>query len=53
MRVRCQDMPQKYGGASADTVPLFLSDLTAMMMGPVANHPSVVQWTLFNEGDCW
>jgi len=29
-----QDMPQKYGGASAETVPYFVADLTAMMTGP-------------------
>ena len=29
--VPLQDMPQKYGGASAATVPLFKEDLTALM----------------------
>lgn len=48
-----QDVQQKYGGASAETVPLLLDDLWALMTGPVASHPCVVQWTLFNEGDCW
>lgn len=47
-----QDMPQKYGGANADTVPLFVKDLTAMIEGR-GNHPSIVQWDTFNEGDCW
>jgi len=47
-----QDMPQKYGGATADTVPLFVQDLTAMIEGR-GNHPSILQWDTFNEGDCW
>jgi hypothetical protein len=46
-----QDMPQKYGGATADTLPLFVADLHAMIYGR-GNHPSIIQWTLFNEGDC-
>merc|ERR1712058_121351 len=44
-------MPQKYGGATADTVPLFVEDLKAMVNGR-GSHPSIVQWTAFNEGDC-
>lgn len=47
-----QDAPQKYGGASAATVEPFLSDLKAMFDGR-GNHPSIIQWELFNEGDCW
>lgn len=47
-----QDMPQKYGGATADTIPLFVKDLTAMIEGR-GNHPSIIQWETFNEGDCW
>jgi len=47
-----QDAVQKYGGASAATVPLFKDDLTRMVFAR-RNHPSIVQWTLFNEDDCW
>merc|ERR1712151_718179 len=47
-----QDMPQKYGGATADTVPLFVEDLKAMIKGR-GSHPSIVQWTAFNEADCF
>lgn len=47
-----QDAPQKYGGASAATVEPFLSDLKAMFDGR-GNHPSIIQWELFNEGDCY
>jgi hypothetical protein len=46
-----QDMIQKYGGATQATVPLFLADLKAMIEGRY-NHPSIVQWDAFNEGDC-
>lgn len=45
-----QDMPQKYGGATAATVAPFLSDLHALIQGPRANHPCIVQWETFNEG---
>jgi hypothetical protein len=47
-----QDMIQKYGGANNDTIPYFVEDLKAMIAGR-GNHPSIVQWTTFNEGDCW
>jgi len=47
-----QDMIQKYGGASKATVDLFMGDLTAMINGRIS-HPCIVQWTAFNEGDCW
>ena len=47
-----QDMVQKYGRASKATVPLFVSDAAAMVHGR-RNHPSIFQWTAFNEGDCW
>ena len=47
-----QDMVQKYGRASKATVPLFVSDAAAMVHGR-RNHPSILQWTAFNEGDCW
>lgn len=47
-----QDMIQKYGGATKATVPLFVQDLKAMILGR-GNHPCIVQWTAFNEGDCW
>jgi hypothetical protein len=46
-----QDAVQKYGGASAATIPAFMSDLKAMMDGR-GNHPSIIQWEIFNEGDC-
>lgn len=47
-----QDAVQKYGGASAETVPHFVRDMTAMIEGR-GNHPCIVQWETFNEGDCW
>ena len=46
-----QDMPQKYGGATEATVAPFLAELKAMIDGR-GNHPSIVQWDLYNEGDC-
>jgi len=46
-----QDMIQKYGGATQATVDPFLQDLKAMITG-LYNHPCIVQWTVFNEGDC-
>eukprot|EP01116_Phalansterium_solitarium_P001107 TRINITY_DN10887_c0_g1_i1.p1 TRINITY_DN10887_c0_g1~~TRINITY_DN10887_c0_g1_i1.p1 ORF type:complete len:694 (-),score=219.41 TRINITY_DN10887_c0_g1_i1:208-2289(-) len=46
-----QDMVQKYGGASAATVPVFIQDLQAMIAGRY-NHPCIIQWETFNEGDC-
>jgi hypothetical protein len=48
-----QDVPQKYGHASATTVPLYLDDLRALVTGPRANHPCIVQYETFNEEDCW
>ena len=48
-----QDMVQKYGGATNATVPLFVADFEAMVTGPRGNHPCIVQYTTFNEGDCW
>ena len=52
-----QDMPQKnpgdHGAPTANaTVPLFVDGLRAMVLG-CGNHPAVLQWTAFNEGDCW
>jgi hypothetical protein len=47
-----QDMIQKYTEATSATVPLFVEDLTAMVLGR-GNHPCIVQWTAFNEEDCW
>jgi len=47
-----QDMVQKYGNANSSTVPLFVADLKAMILGR-GNHPSILQWTAFNEGDCY
>lgn len=47
-----QDMVQKMGGATKELIPLFIGDLKAMIHGR-KNHPSIVQWTTFNEKDCW
>lgn len=47
-----QDMVQKYGGASKATIPLFVSDMRAAIEGR-GNHPCIVQYETFNEGDCW
>jgi beta-galactosidase/beta-glucuronidase len=47
-----QDMVQKYGRATLETIPLFQRDLAATVVGR-GNHPCIVQWTLFNEEDCW
>jgi len=47
-----QDMVQKYGGASAETIPHFVRDFALMVKGR-RNHPSIVQFTTFNEADCW
>ena len=47
-----QDAVQKYGGASNDTIPYFVSDMTKMIQGR-SNHPCILQWETFNEGDCW
>jgi len=46
-----QDMPQKYGGAVNETIPLFVEDMKSMISGR-GNHPCIIQWTTFNEGDC-
>ena len=48
-----QDGVQHFGedGADAPSAHLFRSDYTAMLHGR-ANHPSVLQWTVFNEADC-
>ena len=47
-----QDAVQKYLHASNATIAPFMSDLRAMIEGKF-NHPSIVQWETFNEGDCW
>jgi len=49
--VLLQDMFQKYGGASAATVPPFIVELYRMIDYQY-NHPSIIQWEVFNEGDC-
>ena len=30
----------------------YVSDLKAMVRGR-GSHPCILQWTAFNEGDCW
>eukprot|EP00483_Globobulimina_turgida_P008740 UN08758 len=45
-------MIQKYGSANQATIAPFMADLRTMVEGKF-NHPSIVQWTAFNEGDCW
>ncbi len=47
-----QDAVQKYGGATNATIPLFESDLVAMIRSR-GNHPSIIQWETFNEQDCY
>ena len=47
-----QDMIQKYGGATNDTIAYFMKDLNSMI-NEKFNHPSILQWEIFNEGDCW
>lgn len=47
-----QDMVQKFHHASKDTVPLFVQDLRAMIVGR-GNHPCILQWNIFNEADCY
>ncbi len=46
-----QDQVQKYGGATEATIAPFLADLKEMIDGR-GNHPSIVQFEIFNEGDC-
>jgi len=47
-----QDAVQKYGHASQATIQPFIHDLVAMIEGR-GNHPCIIQWETFNEGDCW
>ncbi len=47
-----QDAVQKYHGATEDTIPFFVHDMTEMIKER-GNHPSIIQWETFNEGDCW
>ena len=49
-----QDMPQKYlrQGLSNATVQHYVSDMKALIKGR-GSHPCILQWTAFNEGDCW
>ena len=44
-------MVQKYGGASQATVAPFMQELKDMIDGR-GNHPCIIQWETFNEGDC-
>ena len=45
-----QDMPQKYlaQGRTNETVKFFVDDLKAMVAGR-GSHPSILQYTAFNE----
>eukprot|EP01059_Diplonema_ambulator_P017254 TRINITY_DN29236_c0_g1_i1.p1 TRINITY_DN29236_c0_g1~~TRINITY_DN29236_c0_g1_i1.p1 ORF type:complete len:622 (+),score=127.96 TRINITY_DN29236_c0_g1_i1:46-1911(+) len=47
-----QDAVQKYGSphGNASDYGYYKSDFTAMVNGK-KNHPCIVQWTIFNEGD--
>jgi beta-galactosidase/beta-glucuronidase len=49
--VLLHDMVQKYGGATPQTVEPFMQELKDMIDG-VGNHPCIIQWETFNEGDC-
>ena len=42
----------KAAAAGPETVPAFIADLAAMIAGR-KNHPSIVQFTVTNEDDCW
>lgn len=41
----------RYGGSTNATVPLYIDGLKALIGGPRGNHPCIVQWEPFNEGD--
>ena len=50
-----QDMPQffvKPAAAVPEHIPAFIADLRAMIVGR-KNHPSILQFTVTNEDDCW
>ena len=47
-----QDMVQKYHGATQETVPFFVEDMK-LLISQRGNHPCIVQYETFNEGDCW
>eukprot|EP01084_Bolivina_argentea_P296919 511452_1 len=51
-----QDMIQKYTNKShtlnATLKPYFINDLK-LMVEQRYNHPSIIQWVIFNENDCW
>eukprot|EP01084_Bolivina_argentea_P181108 312832_1 len=47
-----QDAVQKLHGANASTVNLFLKDFE-LEIEQLYNHPSIIQWEIFNENDCW
>jgi len=51
-----QDMVQKRLYASKATMltwaPDFMRDMSATIVG-LWNHPSILQWIIFNEEDCW
>jgi len=46
-----QDMVQKNDGATAETIPYFVQDMKSTIAGR-GNHPSILQWDIFNELDC-
>ena len=47
-----QDAVQKLRGANESTVDLFLQDFK-LEIEQLYNHPSIIQWEIFNENDCW
>eukprot|EP01084_Bolivina_argentea_P087573 158166_1 len=47
-----QDMVQRRENATIECVNYFKSDLIAMIKGKF-NHPSIIQWNIFNEDDYW
>ena len=46
-----QDMPQKFNVLDVNaSIAYFESDLHALVLGPRANHPSIISWDIFIEG---
>lgn len=44
-----QDMIQKFGAQTDQTVPLFMADFASMIDG-LRSHPSVIQWVRWESG---